>query len=218
MRAGRSESAQSEQGTALVMALMTVTLLAVLAGGLLTTAVTEMKIAAVHRDGVQALYAVEAVTELILAELTAVADVDDVLTGATKSSFVDGDGRGQRQVGAVTLDLLTQTSVERCGDAAGCGAAPAGNIAWWQLYAHGWLHEATAWRVRPPVYVIAWVGDDPAENDGNPMADGAPAINPGSGIVALRVHAYGAAGAVRRANALIGGLPDRPCLLSWKEG
>ena len=217
MRDGKRTAAQSEKGIALVAALMTVTLLAALAGGLVLNAITDMKIAAMHRDGLQALYAVEAVTELLLAEFAAVANIDDALAGVAQSSFLDG-GRGQRQVGPLTIDLTAQTNVERCGNASGCGVAPAANIAWWQLYAHGWLHETTGSRVRPPVYLIAWIGDDPGENDADPLADGQPGINPGHGIVALRVHAYGAAGAVRRVNVLVGGLPDRPRLLSWREG
>ena len=42
-------------------------------------------------------------------------------------------------------------------------------------------------------YVAVWVGDDPQENDDNPLVDGdeSRGPNPGRGVLALRVQAYG---------------------------
>jgi hypothetical protein len=209
-----------EEGTALVVALMAVTLLAALGSGLLLASTTELRIAAAHRDGLQAIYAAEAVTELVLAEFLNGIDIDAALAGVSQSSFVDGPSAGQRRVGLLTVDLTTLTNVERCGAPAGCGPPPAGsNAPWWQPYAHGWLHDAAADPTVPRVYVIAWIGDDASENDGDPFMDGDPVVNPGGGIAVLRVHAYSAAGPLRRIEVLVGGLPDGPPrLLSWTEG
>jgi hypothetical protein len=221
MRGGDgATSVGAEEGTALVGALMAVTLLAALGSGLLLASTTESRIAAAHRDGVHAIYAAEAVTELLLAEFLNGVDLGAALAGVSQSSFVDGPSAGQRRVGLRTVDLTTLTNVERCGAPAGCGPPPAGsNAPWWQPYAHGWLHDAATDPTAPRVYVIAWIGDDSGENDGDPFADGDPAVSPGGGIAALRVHAYGAAGALRRLEVLIGGLPDGPPrLLSWTEG
>ena len=62
----------------------------------------------------------------------------------------------------------------------------------WSLYAYGWLsnvlEETTT---MSPYYVVALVADDPSENDGDPMRDGAPSENPGAGILAVRAEAFG---------------------------
>ena len=62
----------------------------------------------------------------------------------------------------------------------------------WQLYAWGrladWLPEGA---IDAGFYVVVLVADDPAETDGNPLADG-----PGSGfgVVMLRAEAFGPGG------------------------
>jgi hypothetical protein len=48
--------------------------------------------------------------------------------------------------------------------------------------------------VRSAFYVVAFVGDDPSENDGDPTRDGASTMgnpNPGKGIVVIRAEAFG---------------------------
>jgi hypothetical protein len=72
------------------------------------------------------------------------------------------------------------------------------------------------------VYVVVWVGDDPAECDGRSDIDGgacAGGENPGANVVALLVHAYGAAGVLQEIE-VTAGRPDpasRPRLLSWRQ-
>jgi hypothetical protein len=83
----------------------------------------------------------------------------------------------------------------------------------WQVFAFGWLG---------PAYVIAWVGDDPSENDGDPLQDGEEDENPGSGILALRAEAFGAGGAQSVLEATVRrvvGPSGEPVLrmLSWQE-
>jgi hypothetical protein len=47
----------------------------------------------------------------------------------------------------------------------------------------------------PRTYVVAWIGDDSSETDGDPLTDGGGAGNPGSGVLAVRAEAYGVGGA-----------------------
>jgi hypothetical protein len=84
----------------------------------------------------------------------------------------------------------------------------------WRVFAFGWLGPAT--------YVIAWVGDDSAETDGDPSTDGGGPANPGGGILAVRAEAFGAGGAhkileatVRREVGGVGTPVVR--VLSWQE-
>ena len=50
--------------------------------------------------------------------------------------------------------------------------------------------------INSPFYVVVMVGDDPSENDGNPLKDGSGARRiPGSGVIALRAEVFGPRGA-----------------------
>lgn len=207
--------ARAQDGTALVAALTTVTLLAALGGGLLLVVMAEVRIAALHREGLQALYAADGMVEFVIAELAG-QEVTAALTGASASGFMDGPA-GERQVGNRTIHLDELTQIERCGQPRACdvGAIRGTDAPWWQLYAYGTLDRLLGVE-GPPIYLVAWVADDPSENDGDSLRDGLPGVNPGHGIVAIRVHAYGVA-AHRRLEVLVGGLPDRPRLVSWLE-
>jgi hypothetical protein len=44
-------------------------------------------------------------------------------------------------------------------------------------------------------YVVVMIADDPSENDGNPLQDGASQSNPGAGVIAMRAEAFGPKGA-----------------------
>lgn len=209
-------SLHAQNGTALIAALTTVTLLAALGGGLLLTVMSEVRIAALHREGLQVLYAGDGMIELLIAELAGREDITAALEGASTSAFVDGPA-DERRIGDRTIHLAALTHVERCGKPDPCDAAAVAgtNVPWWQLYAHGWMHDMVG-EDTPPLYLVAWIGDDPYENDGDAARDGLAGLNPGHGVVALRVHAYGVS-ARRRIEVIVGGLPDRPRLLSWTE-
>ena len=47
------------------------------------------------------------------------------------------------------------------------------------------------------------VGDDPSENDGDPLQDGSDEDNPGAGVLALRAEAFGPGGAHRVIEATV---------------
>ena len=168
-----------------------------------------------HREGLQAFYAADGMIEFLIAELSG-QDVTAALAGAATSAFVDGPA-GDRRVGDRAIHLDELTHMERCGQPDACDAAAilGTNAPWWQLYAHGTL-DGLLGVDAPPMYLVAWVADDPSENDGDSLRDGLPGVNPGHGVVAIRVDAYGVS-AHRRLEVLVGGLPDRPRLVAWLE-
>jgi hypothetical protein len=67
-------------------------------------------------------------------------------------------------------------------------------------------------------YVAVWVGDDSQENDDDPLVDGdeSNGPNPGKGVLALLVHAYGPS-TVRVVEATVSRAPHGVRLVSWRE-
>jgi hypothetical protein len=204
--------------------LLAMMLLMALGGGLLMVVTTEIRVAAHYRDGVEAFHAADALVERIRAELRQVSDVTAVLTGAFTSTLVDGLHGGDRMIGGVTINLTDITHLELCDRVGPCSnaaiAAVTAERPWgannprWRLYAHGWLDAATGAAAGRPVYLVAWVGDDPDEDDGDPMRDGDGA---GKGCLALRVRAYGGHGSRRDIDVVIAGIPARPRIVRWAE-
>jgi hypothetical protein len=64
------------------------------------------------------------------------------------------------------------------------------------------------------VYLVAWVGDDPYEDDGDPLRDG---VGRGHGRLAFRVRAYGGHGARRDIDVVVAGIPGSPRVIRWME-
>ena len=87
---------------ALVTALMALLMMLALGAGVAVTTMTEVTIAANHRDGIQALYAAEAGIELALNRLRAVDDWRTVLNGRDAVTLIDGG----------LADLLQSESVD----------------------------------------------------------------------------------------------------------
>jgi hypothetical protein len=96
----------------------------------------------------------------------------------------------------------------------------------WQLYAYVALRDMMpSGAVNSPYYVVAMVGDDASENDGNPLQDGSGEDNPGAGALAMRAEAFGPSGAhtvieatVARPDESAGGVvPAGVRMLSWRE-
>jgi hypothetical protein len=94
----------------------------------------------------------------------------------------------------------------------------------WRLYAYGNLRD-----LLPPgaidssYYVIVMVADDPAENDNDPLRDGADPSNPGSGALAVRAEAFGPRGVHKMIEVTIarghvaGPGPAGVHILSWRD-
>ncbi len=194
----------------MVIALIAVAVLSALGISLSLVVNTETRIAGNFSAAREAMYAADGGLEIAAQELLAVGNWDLVLTGHTLSTFVDGEPTGQRPLGDGRFVSLADAT-----DLANSEPRPWGpNTPHWCVFAFGWLS--------PAVYVIVWVGDDPAENDGDPAQDGSGDDNPGSAILGLRAEAFGREGAhsvleatVRRSVDAAGGLViDR---LSWYD-
>jgi hypothetical protein len=204
---------RDEHGVALIIALLCMLLLTALGMALSLTTMTEKKIAGNYRDGVETVYAADASIERVMQDLLTVADWNKILDGSTTSSFVDGAPGARTLPDGSSFDLVQATAMLRCGKTS-CSDADLNAVTeerpWgtnnprWQLYAYGPASDLipTA-TLNTHVYVVVWVGDDPAENDGAPLVDGNPSVepgggsNPGKGVVSMMAYAYGPTGARR---------------------
>jgi hypothetical protein len=213
-----------ERGIALIAVMSASALLLALGLSLALTTTVEVGIAANQRDGVQTLHAADAALERAIADLSG-ADWDAVLAGLVTSPVFDGagevtlpDGR-PLDVGEETNGLLT-------------AARPWGrNNPRWTVFLSGPLAalvpgaELAAGRA----YVVVWIGDDPSENDAQPLRDGGPPAvedahnraNPGRGAVWLHARAYGPSGARRIVEAIVERDPRWPAsqvrVRVWRE-
>ena len=167
----------------LAIALMSLLLLSALGTSLAVVMNTELRAAANYGSSREALYAADGAIEIGSHELLAVADVNALLAGRVLSAFVDGPPAGSRHLGDGTAVDLNQVTAAANTEPRPWGA----NNPVWRLFAYGWLG--------PRMYVVVWVGDDAAENDGDPSIDGGGSANPGAGILALRAEAFGVGGA-----------------------
>jgi hypothetical protein len=197
---------KSEHGAALITALMAMLLLSALGLALVLTTSTETMIAGNFRDGQEALYAADAGVERVMDDLLTVPDWNNILNGTIRSAFVDGAPSGARGLpDGTSLNLGEATNVVNCGKITACSVAemntstedrPWGtNNPRWNLYAYGLLNQMVPTStINSNVYVIVWVGDDQSENDDDPTKDGNAQTNPGSGVLAMHVEAYGPRG------------------------
>jgi hypothetical protein len=176
---------QTDRGSSLVLAVMSVALLSALGLSLALVTSTEMLIAGAYAEGQELSYAAEGGLAIAEQELRRVPDWNDVLAGGVRSTWVD-DGS--------STTLSEATNIANCGKTTSCSVADMNALSdlrpWgtnnprWQLFAFGELNRS---------YVVAWVGDDAAENDGDPLRDGS-GLNPGAGVVAVRSEAFGVGG------------------------
>jgi hypothetical protein len=163
----------------LIIALISLVLLSVLGASLTMVMNTELRAAANYAASRETMYAADGALQIASRELLAVSDWKALLSSGALSGFVDGVPSGARQLGdGSTVDLAQVTSLAN-GEPRPWGA----NNPVWRLFAFGRVGERT--------YVIVWVGDDSAENDGDPLTDGGGESNPGAGILAVRAEAFG---------------------------
>ena len=212
-----------EDGIAMVVAMMAMLLMTALGVALVLTTSSETMIAHNFRNSHEALYAADAVIERAMDDVLTVPDWNKLLDGSTQSAFVDGPPSGARTLpDGSTIDLTQALNMSNCQKVTTCSDAdlnaytserPWGlNNPRWKLYAYGNLRDmlpATD-TINSPYYVMVMVGDDPSDNDGNPLLDGGgagpcapgqsgmgdpPPCNPGYGVLALRAEAFGPRGA-----------------------
>jgi hypothetical protein len=216
-----------ERGIALLLVLMSITLLTTLGGGLVLLATTESRIAAHYAAALEALYAAEAAIRIVLPELHTVSDWNAILDGRVLSASIDGAPSGTRTLpDGTTLDLSVATYLERCGrprcrdseqDATSEARPYGANNPRWQPYAFGRIGDLLTVPTSPRVYVVVWIGDDPFENDDDPLRDGSLPSNPGRGYLIIRARGYGEYGTRRAVEAVVVRDAARSRVISWRE-
>jgi hypothetical protein len=203
---GAAPASNNDGGAALITALMAMLLLSALGLALVLSTTTESMITGNFRYGQEALYAADGAVERVMDDLLTVPDWNNILKGTVRSAFIDGAPSGTRTMGdGTTIDLTQATNVANCGHIATCTVVemntstedrPWGtNNPRWVLYAYGPLNTMVPTStINSNIYVIVWVGDDQSENDDDPTTDGNSQTNPGSGVLAMHVEAFGPQG------------------------
>lgn len=197
---------RSERGMALIIVLMATLLMSALGLALVLSTSTESSIGKNFSNSQEALYAADAGIERVMDDLLTVPDWNNILSGATRSAFIDGSPSGTRTLtDGTTIDLTQATNMANCGKLTTCTVSemnvsnedrPWGaNNPRWQLYAYGPVNSIVpTGTVNSNMYVVVWVGDDQSENDNDPTVDGVATTNPGTGVLALHAEAFGPRG------------------------
>ena len=181
----------NQDGTALIIALMSMMLLTALGAAVVMVTNTETMISNNYTNSQEALYAADAGIERVVQDLLLVPRWNDILAGSSMSSFVDGSISGEKTLpGGGKMTLC-------CGTASATGQLQAETDAlnlWgpnnpqWKLFAWGPLSEMLpSGEIDSPMYLAIWIADDPADGDGNPAADA-------NGTLTLHAEAAGPAG------------------------
>lgn len=215
-----------EDGIALIVAMMAMLLMTALGVALVLTTSSETMIASNFRNSQEALYAADAVVERAMDDILTVADWNKLLDGSTQSAYVDGPPSGVRNLpDGSTIDLTQVLNLANCDHVAACSDAEMNAVSaarpWttnnprWKPYAYGKLADMlpASDTINSSFYVVLMVGDDPSENDDDPLHDGVTpcpvgdttgsiksitnpvTCNLGSGVIALRAEAFGPHGA-----------------------
>ena len=197
---------RSERGIAMIVALMAMTLMIALGTALLLTTTTESKIVANFRNNSESLYAADAGLERALDDMLTIPDWNTLLNGTSKSALVDGPPTGQRTlVDGTKFTLDEVVNMANCQKTTTCSQTDMNAVTlerpWglnnpqWQLFAYGPLNSVLPQGgINSNYYVVVMVGDDPSENDNDPLHDGVSSTNPGSGVLAMRAEAFGPRG------------------------
>jgi hypothetical protein len=196
--------ATRQSGVALVIVLLAIGVLSATAMGLaLSSTITRMTGANLD-EATMLANASESALELAARELGAIANWDNVLLGVQASTLVDGIPGPRTVSPGRVIDLVGLTNQLTCGRQPPCTDAqvqlvtrerPWGlNNPRWRLFVHQPLSGRPLPLPMPPIYVVVWLGDDAAETDDDPLADGAGAGQPGRYIVRARAEAFGPRG------------------------
>lgn len=189
----------NQDGTALILALMSMMLLTALGATVVMVSRTETAIASNYKNSQEALYAADAAVERVVQDLLMVPRWNDILDGSMQSGFNDGAMSAQKTLpggrkillccgpGSATAELQNMT------DTADLWGA---NNPQWRLFAWGPISQLLdTTTIDSQMYVAVWVADDPADAslstpnvaDGNPLSD----LN---GTLTLHAEAIGPGG------------------------
>lgn len=218
----------------LILSLLGAMLLTALGSALVMAAMTERRIAAAYEWSAQTFYAADGAGEYAIEQLAAIGNWSAAFDGSMRSEFIDGPPSGTRLLpGGGVIDLTTLTNTLRCGKTTACTPAEMDAVVadrpWgannprWELFAWG---RFDALPVVPPIrslaYVVVWIGDDPAEHDNQPLADGQANVdgstNVGAHAAVLVVNAFGPVAARRAIELTVGRQPSGAVkLVAWRE-
>jgi hypothetical protein len=195
---------RDEQGTALIIALMSMMLLTALGAAVVMVTNTETMIANNHRSSQEAIYAADAAVERVVQDLLMVPRWNDVLAGTLQSSFIDGGMSTSKTLpggGTIALCCGTNSATAQLQADTDSLNLWGGNDPQWRLFAWGPMSELLPdANLDSPYYLAVWVADDPA--DAPPGAQGeigtVPDNNPAldaNGVLTLHAEAIGPTGA-----------------------
>lgn len=204
------------RGFGLLSVLLWLSLLATTALGVALATSAEPPATSALHDRLRLTRAAESAVSLAVASLAAQPDWSVVPGAGVASPFTDG-APGVRVVAGLPLDLVEETRQRTCGRVSPCDDVATSMVApgrpWgvrnprWRLVVHVPLADVDAVAARAcPCYLVAWVADDPADDDGDPARDAPPGV-PGHGVLLVRGAAIGGAGVLAEAEALVA----QPC-------
>ena len=144
-----------------------------------------------------------------------------LVAAASGAASAFNDGATNPAIGdRSTIDLAAETrrvqtgSDSLYGDVAANPDSPA-----WRLVAHGPVTDLVPGGVADaPLYLAAWIADDPSDGDRNPGADA-------NGRLMIRATAFGSGGARRSVEATVArvgppgsaGWPSAVRMVAWRE-
>jgi hypothetical protein len=211
------------RGTALLLVITLVLLIAAVGAAVSVAARTELLIAASFRQAHEALYAAEGALARAVRDLAALPDWSIVLSGAVTSPFTDGLATAPRTLpggDTVTLCCGRPSLTDDVRQRALGGRRWGDDTPLWQIFSWG---PVSGWSsvsgLDSPLYAVVWVADDPDDGDGDPAVDS-------NGILGLYAQALGPRGARQVLDALIQRAPaagedpppSRVRILSWRQG
>jgi hypothetical protein len=206
----------SESGTALLITLLIMSLLAGLGGALVFLMDVETAISANYRHAQELRYAADAGLECAMAELRIRPDWSVALaaaSGGTAARCTDSAAPA-RTIDGTPLDLARLTAA-RQGDSDLRYGAPASNpdSPRWEPFSQGRLTAGGRDGPSTRPYVVVWVADDVDDGDHDPRQDA-------NGVVLLRAQAFGYRGGRAGVEALVArdaGPPAGVRVIGWRE-
>ena len=214
----------AEEGTAVIVTLLALTLVGALGAVMLQTSSSEILIAGSFRDQRSAVYAADAMVSRAIDEIAASADWSVFMTGSRSPTLVDGPASGSRAlVDGSTIDLQQVVNMANCQNELGCSAADLDAVTdrrpWgtknprWQLYAYGPLASLLPPNaIDLPWYVVLLLADDPLQSDAT-IALRAEAFGPRKGHAVIELFAARSSDGDTDYN----GRPNPVNILSWRE-
>jgi len=187
----------NQDGTALIIALMSMMLLTALGAAVMMVSRTETAIANNYRNSQEALYAADAAVERVVQDLLMVPRWNDILSGSTQSGFIDGALTAPKDLpagGRITLCCGTGTATGELQAETDAADFWGPNNPRWQPFAWGPVSRLldTA-AIDSSMYLVVWVADDPADGPAAGAVDGNPLLD-ANGTLTIRAEAFGPGG------------------------